>query len=76
MFTVTLTFCYLVALFLLAQGIQSYWNDRPRAQCAQCGTLHRERNSRRDGGGFKGFCSTVCFDNCMQMRWEHGLEGD
>jgi hypothetical protein len=76
MYTVTLAGCYLVALWLLVAGIRSYWNDRPQAQCVNCGIMHRERNLRAHGGRFKAFCSTVCFDLCMQDRYEHGLEGD
>lgn len=77
MYTIVLIFCYLVAFSLcLLPEIQYHLIDRPSSQCKNCGVFHRQRNKRSEGGGFKAFCSTVCFDLCMQDRWEHGLEGD
>ena len=63
MFTILLIFCYLVAFSLaLLPEIRYHLIDRPTAQCVGCGTLHRERNKRAHGGGFKAYCSAVCMD--------------
>lgn len=60
MYTVTLVFCHSVALFLLVRAFRSYWEDRTSAHCVGCGTIHRQRNLRAHGGGFKAFCNDAC----------------